>query len=48
MDVKYSEMDYCGMKDIKMDALLCMDKAVPIWYDWGPLSFHRSVGFFPD
>ena len=46
VDVKYSEMDYCGRRDIKMDAVWCVDKKVPIWYDWGSLRFHKSVGFF--
>ena len=31
-----------------MDAVWCVGKAVLIWYNWGPLRFHSSVGFFPD
>lgn len=31
-----------------MDAVWCVNKTMPIWYNWGPLRFYTNVGFFPD
>ena len=41
-------MEYFGTRDTKMDAVWCVDKTMPIRYDWSPLRIHTSMGFLPD